>query len=330
VGKKISVITPVYNEEENIESIHNRLKGVSEGLPEIDWEFIFVDDASEDQSFAVLRKLVHKDVRIHVIRLSRNFGTFQAIMAGFTHCTGDYAVNIAADFQDPPELIPRMLHAMREGKADIVWAVRKTLKEALAKRFVNRLFYWFMRKFALPNTSPKGADIVLLSRKVIDTILLMKERNLSLFSLILWSGFQQTSIGYDRPARHSGASKWTLGKRLKLGVDSIVSFSTFPIRLISVSGMLISAVGFLFALKVIIAAFVGPTSPRGWASLMVVILVLSGLQLLMLGIVAEYLWRTFTEVQPRPPFIVSDRLGFPDETVEGDQSQNSSVMGLED
>jgi glycosyltransferase involved in cell wall biosynthesis len=307
----ISVIVPLYNEEENLAVLHKRLANLAESNPDFSWEFILVDDGSTDHSFEVLKRLVEQDNRIRTLRFSRNFGSHQALMAGLPEATGDVAVNLAADLQDPPELIPEMMQALKEKGADIVWAVRRTRKESVFYRLVSRIFYFLMRHLALKETPSSGTDICLINRKVIDTIVPMQEKNISLFSLILWSGFNQTSIEYDRSVRRSGKSKWTFSKRSKLVIDSIASFSYKPIRLISVSGVLISTTGFLYALVIIVNALFDKTLPEGWPALMVIVLVLSGFQLLMLGIVAEYLWRIFSEVQRRPPFIISERAGFP-------------------
>lgn len=311
---RLSVVIPVYNEEEVLQASYARLSHVADGEPGFRWEFIFVDDASTDRSFEILKRLAASDTRVRVIRLSRNFGSHQAIMAGLSHTSGDLAVNLSADLQDPPEVIPAMVRVVRERGAEIVWAVREAREDPWHKVLFARLFYLLMRAIALKDTPPTGADIVLITRKVIDVIVAMREKNISLFSLILWSGFTQTSIPYQRERRQAGSSKWTVSKRTKMAIDSVVSFSYFPIRFISGSGIVISAIGFLYAAYVVINALVLQTTAPGYASLMVAIIVLSGFQLLMLGIVAEYLWRTLSEIQRRPSFIIAERIGFSDDS----------------
>lgn len=311
---KLSVVVPVYNEEKVLHVLYTRLSRVTESEPGMGWEFIFVDDASTDRSVEILKGLAATDNRVRVIRFSRNFGSHQAIMAGLSYASGDLAVNLSADLQDPPEVIPAMVRALKEHGAEIVWAVREAREDPWSKVLFARLFYLLMRAIALKDTPPTGADIVLMTRKVLETIVGMRDKNISLFSLILWSGFTQTSVPYRRERRQEGSSKWTASKRIKMVIDSVVSFSYFPIRFISGSGIVISTIGFAYAAYVVFNTLVLQTTAPGYASLMVVILVLSGFQLLMLGIVAEYLWRALSEIQHRPSFIIAERIGFADDS----------------
>lgn len=307
---ELSVIIPVCNEEENLKEFHRRLSVVANINSSIRWEFVFVDDGSTDGSCTILEKLSLIDDRVRMVKLSKNFGSYVAIIAGLTYASGQAAVNLSADLQDPPELIPKLIARWQEGY-DVVWAVREDRDDPKIKIWLADLFYFLFRKLALPGTPRRGADVVLITRKVIDLLVSMKETSLSIFSLILWLGFCQAQVSYRRERRWAGCSKWSYSKRIKSAIDSFVSFSYFPIRLISFSGILVSLLGFLYAIFVILSALVFKTTAPGYASLMVAILGLSGLQLLMLGIVGEYLWRALSQVQNRPLFIVDRVVGFP-------------------
>lgn len=308
---KLSVVVPVYNEEENLDALYRRLTAVAETLLDFEWEFLFVDDASTDSSFAILGEMTKADPRVKAIKLSRNFGSHIAIIAGLDHCTGDVAVNISADLQDPPELIPDMVKKWQQG-FDMVWAVRESREDSRLKVWLADAYYFLMQKLALKNTPMRGSDVVLISRRVIDLVVSMGHKNIYLFSAILWLGLNQTTVTYRRGKRLKGVSKWPYSRRIMAAIDSFVSFSYFPIRLITYSGIVLSFTGFLYAGVVVFSTLVLRTAAPGYASLMVAILVLSGIQLLMLGIVAEYLWRVLQQVQPRPLFIVERKLGLPD------------------
>ena len=301
---RISIVIPLLNEQDNIHSLYERLCRVAERMYPHELEMVFVDDGSTDASPGMLKQLVEQDHRMKLIRLSRNFGSFAAIAAGYRYSTGDAAMNLSADLQDPPELIVRLTEKWLEGN-EIVWAVRESRQDPLFTKLFAALYYRLMRQFALPQMPPGGMDVCLVDRRVIESLDL-QERNTSLFGLIMWSGFTQAFLNYHREGRKSGKSKWTLSKKVKLFVDSFVAFSFLPIRLISYVGLVISGIGFFYAIFVILARWLFSHPMQGWTSLMVVILVLSGFQLLMLGIVSEYLWRTFEAARNRPLYIVRE------------------------
>ncbi len=306
---KLSLIIPVLNEEENIPHLVAAVDAAFAQEADVTLEIVFVDDGSSDGTFAALSRMAASDGRLRVISFSRNFGSHAALLAGFERCTGDAAAYLAADLQDPPSVLCEMLKKWREGAA-VVWGTREKRDDPLGTRLFSFIYSSLMRRFALQNMPRTGLDLCLVDRKVIDAVVAMREKNTSIFGLILWSGFSQVFVPYHRQARQRGASRWTLGKKIKLVVDSFVAFSFFPIRLVTYAGVLFSALGFAYGLFVVLRTLILGSPLEGWASLVTLIVTLSGVQLLMLGVVAEYLWRTFDETRNRPPFIIRDAAGF--------------------
>jgi dolichol-phosphate mannosyltransferase len=294
------------NEEENLPLFRQRVAEVVEKL-QLDAEFVLVDDHSTDQSAALVKQWQSEDPRVAYIRLSRTSGSHAAYSAGLAHCTGDCAVLLAADLQDPPETIPRLLAKRQEGY-DVVWAARQRREgESFFTMLFSRLYYQLMRATALPEMPPTGADFLLMDRRVIDAYNAIPEKHTSFLAMVLWMGFRQTVIEYVKQARHAGKSKWNLSKKLKLVADSVVSFSYAPIRLMSLAGFLMAAGGFLYAGVVVVGWFAGwVTAGVGFAAIMTVLLVGQGAILMMLGILGEYLWRTFDEARGRPRYIVEE------------------------
>jgi len=309
VKKTISIIIPTYNEEENLPVLYRRMCETIKDS-EDNFEFIFVDDGSSDGSLSILKDISAKDPRVKIIKLSRNFGSHAACFAGLMYSRGDACTFISADLQDPPELIQYLIEEWNKGY-DVVIGVREWEEKSL--RLFPRIYYKLVRRFALKNMPEMGTDVFLIDRKVVNAVTSIKEKNTSIFGLILWSGFKQTMITYKKGLRHKGISKWTSGKKIKLFIDTFVSFSYFPIRVISLIGILFALAGFLYAFFVVFNRLFFAKPVEGWASLMVVLLVVSGVQLIMLGILGEYLWRNFDESRNRPPFIIDKMLGFEEE-----------------
>ena len=306
---KLSLIIPVLNEEENILRFVSAVDEAFAPETDVQLEIIFVDDGSSDGTFEALSKLAADDPRLRVISFSRNFGSHAALLAGFERCTGAAAAYLAADLQDPPSVLRTMLERWREG-VSVVWGTREQRDDPFSVRLFSFIYSSLVRRFALANMPRTGLDLCLVDRKVIDAVVAMREKNTSIFGLILWSGFPQVLVPYHRQARRCGASRWTLGKKVKLVVDSFVAFSFFPIRLVTYAGLLFSVLGFAYGLFVVLRTIIAGSPLQGWASLVTLIVALSGVQLLMLGVVAEYLWRTFDETRNRPPFIIRDTVGF--------------------
>lgn len=306
----ISITIPSYNEEENLPALYERLKQVAHTSAH-EFEFIFVDDGSSDGSMGILKDLSEKDRRIRVISFSRNFGSHAACLAGLEKAKGDACTFLSADLQDPPEIIETLISEWKKGN-EVVIGIREWEKESA--RFFPALYYRMVRRFALRNMPEGGTDVFLIDRKVVDAVITIKEKNTSIFGLILWSGFRQALVRYKKGVRQKGISKWTLGKKIKLFIDTFVSFSYFPLRLISFLGIFMAILGFIYACFIIFQRLFFSVPVEGWASLMVVLLVVSGVQLLMLGILGEYIWRNFDEARKRPAFIIDKMLGFDHDT----------------
>ena len=298
---RLSIITPAYNEAENLAAMYERLApaAASGGL---EWEWIIVDDHSRDATFEVLRGLAARDPRVRGLRLARNSGSHTAIACGLHHATGDAAVVLAADLQDPPETLALMLQEWRAG-AQVVWAVRRQRAgESTPTLGFSRIYYFIMRHIVGMKEMPaRGADFFLADRAVIEAFRRFPERHVSVLALVTWMGFRQAFIEYDKQRRHAGQSGWTMAKKVELVVDSVTGFSDFPIRICSYGGVLLMAAA-------VVGAVVGAAgrSDLGGAITVAlsVMLGLAGLQLLALGVIGEYVWRALEEARRRPAFLV--------------------------
>jgi glycosyltransferase involved in cell wall biosynthesis len=301
--KKVSIIIPVYYNASSLPYLFPRLLGLSDAKPGYDFEYIFVDDGSGDNSFELLAELAEKDARVRVIKLSRNFGANAAVMAGLHYITGDCAVTISADLQDPPETIIAMLQRWEAGKT-VVLAAREDREDPLVSRLLSGAFYWLFRRLAIKEMPAKGCDIALVDRKVADMLIHMGEKNPYLIGLVLWLGFDRDIVYYKRQKRKFGKSRWTFAKKIKYFIDALVAFTYAPMRFVSGLGMALALVGLVGAMMVIWNKAFHGVPLQGWASLMVVILTVSGVQMLTLGIFGEYLWRNFDETRKRPSFVI--------------------------
>lgn len=299
----LSIVTPAFNESANLPLLYERLSEALDPL-NIGWEWIVVDDHSRDETFAVASALSLRDPRVRAYRFSRNFGSHIALTCGLEHARGACAVVMAADLQDPPETLPALLEKWKSG-AQVVWAVRRSREGEKASTVGSaKLFYFIMRHLVgMKNLPPSGADFFLLDRRVIDALTQFRENNVSLMALITWMGFAQAHIEYDKQARVHGESGWSLKKKLKLAVDSVTSFTYLPIRLMSYVGAVVALVGFLYALVVVVNAL-AHHPVEGWSSLMIAVLLLGGIQMLMLGVLGEYLWRALDEARRRPRYLI--------------------------
>lgn len=301
----VSVVVPVYRNAASLRDLSARLRAVAESRPEMRFEFVFVDDGSPDDSLEVLRTLSSEDHRVRAVRLSRNFGSNAAILAGLVAAAGDAVAVIAADLQDPPELIPEMLSLWSRGNR-VVLAARRSREDPWLTRVMAGMFYFLFRRFALEAMPQKGFDFFLVDRKVRDLLVGIQESNTYLMGLILWLGFSPAVIHYDRErrARRYGGSAWTFWRKVKHFADSFVGFSYAPLRLASATGFLVVALAFVYGLLVLYLRLVRGFPVTGWASLMLVLLLVSGIQIAMLGVLGEYLWRNLEETRRRPRFIV--------------------------
>jgi len=307
----IWAICPAYNEAENIPVMYESLQKVAEELADrYDLRFLFVDDCSTDATPQVLDELCARDPRVMSLRLARNSGSYAAITAGFAHFEGDCAVVLAADGQDPPEVIPDLVTAWERG-AKVVWAVRGEREgHAGLNLLASRAFYWIMNHFTSCRMPPEGADFLLVDSQVVDALNLMPERSHSVFAMIIWLGFPQSSITYTKRRRVHGRSKWSLAMKAKLALDSFIGYSYFPMRVASALGIASATLGLVYALVVFVHGLVGRSVP-GWSSLMVVLLVTAGVQMLILGVLGEYLWRVLEEVRHRPRYVIESTRNLP-------------------
>ena len=311
----LSVVTPAFNEAGSLPTLYQRLSCVL-GDMLVQWEWILVDDHSSDDTFAVAQQIASQESRVKCIRLSRNFGSHIALSCGLHHASGDCAVVLAADLQDPPEVLPTLM-AQWQGGAQIVWAVRAQQDgKPNTLPFFSRLYYFVMRHvLGMKQMPATGADFFLIDRKVVDAFCQFGEANTSILALITWMGFRQEKILYEKQPRQHGRSGWNLGKKIKLVVDSVTSFSYFPIRVMSLLGFGVALFGFIYATVVVINGLAG-RPPDGWASLMVVVLVIGGIQMLMMGVLGEYLWRVLDEARRRPRYIIEATVNSPSQHTE--------------
>ena len=299
----ISVIFPVHNEQDNLSVLHERLMVVTKGLPDYDFEFVFVDDCSEDATPDILEQMAETDHRVRTIRFSRNCGSHAAVTAGVHYCSGKAAIMLAADLQDPPELISEFLMEWKKG-FKVVWGVRDKRKgESSFTIAASRVFYFLMNRLTNVSAPPTGADVFLIDRTVIEAFRKAPEKNTSVYMLIAWLGYPQTYIKYIKEARYAGTSKWTTARRLKLFFDSLISFSYAPLRFMSLVGSISALLGLLYGCVVVISALAG-LPVEGWASLMIVVLLMGGFQMIMMGMLGEYLWRTYDETRGRPRYVI--------------------------
>lgn len=301
-----SIVIPIFFNEENIPVTWAALENALEELPDdCAWEVVFVEDGSGDRSFAKLTELFEatRD-RVRIVKLTRNFGQPAAVLAGLREARGDCCVIMSADLQDPPELIPEMIRRWSYGEKKIVIATRAKREDSLIARWTSRIFYTLIRRFAVPNMPEGGFDFVLLDRRVVDLINKMDERNPFVQGQILWTGFTPVLIPYTRRKREIGRSRWTLAKKITYLIDGFVTFTVAPIRGIALLGLMVSLLSFSYAMVIFIAKTFWDVPVKGWAPTMIAILILGGLQLVMLGIIGEYLWRNYHESRRRPNFVV--------------------------
>jgi len=311
----LSVVVPMYNEAGNINEFYTRVKDVLTQLGE-PWEIVCINDGSRDNTLAQLSALHQLDPRVKVINFSRNFGKEIALTAGIDHASGQAVIPIDADLQDPPELIVDLVNKWREGY-DVVNATRRTRQgESWLKRATADAFYKVLEKTADIPIPRNTGDFRLLSRPVVTALRRIPERTRFMKGLFAWVGFKQATVLYDRHPRHAGQTKWNYWRLWNFAIDGIVSFSSAPLRVWGYFGLLIASLSFLYASFLIIRTWVYGIDLPGYASLMVIVLFLGGIQLITLGILGEYLGRIYDETKHRPLYIVRDYFGIDTETKE--------------
>ena len=302
--KLITILVPAYNEQEVLHLLYDRLVKLMNENTGYDFEILLVNDGSKDKTFEIMQELREKDKRFCYLNLSRNFGKETAMIAGLDYCNGDAVVIIDADLQDPPELIPEMIKYWEEGYDD-VYAKRKSREgETWLKKFTSKMYYKVLQGFTRIEIQKDTGDFRLLDRRCVEALKSMRENQRytkGLFSII---GYNKKEILYDRDPRAAGQTKWNYGKLIDLSIDGITSFTTSPLRWAAILGILISGVAFIYMIYIIIKTLATGIDVPGYASLMVVILFLGGIQLIFLGIIGEYLGRTFNESKHRPLYFI--------------------------
>ena len=310
--RRLTVVVPFLNEEENLPLLYGRLCKVMETQPER-LEMLFVDDGSTDGSVRWLVEKAKTDSRVSLLRLSRNFGHQIAITAGLDHATGDAAVIMDADLQDPPEAIPELLTAWRAG-SDVVYAVRRSREgESWTKKFLAAAFYRVFHALAKIDVPMDTGDFRLVDRKVIEALKGVRELHRFMRGLTCWVGFTQSAVYYDRSARHAGVTKYPVWKSARLAWDALTSFSASPLRWMTGAGVAVAGAGILHTLYLIYLKIRDPARMvPGWATVECSILVVGGIQLLCLGLLGQYISRIFEEIKGRPLYFVREKVGFSD------------------
>lgn len=304
----LSVVVPFFNEEENVGELYRRLAETLNGRG-IPYVFYFVNDGSRDGTLDRLRGLAAADRRVRVLSLSRNFGHQISISAGLAAADGDAAVVLDSDLQDPPEIIPDLLARWSEGY-DVVCAVRRRRKEGLLKRAAYAIFYRLLRRLSNVEMPLDSGDFSLLDARVVGHLRSLPERNRFVRGLRSWVGFRRTELEYERMERRAGRPKYRVRHLMKLALDGFFAFSTVPLQISTWLGFLAAGLGFLYLVFALVSRFLYQ-NPAGWTSLAAIVLFLGGTQLILLGILGEYVGRIYEEVKQRPLYIVEEAIGFP-------------------
>ncbi|CEO87655.1 MAG TPA: glycosyltransferase family 2 protein [Syntrophaceticus sp.] len=310
----ISVVAPVYNESANIEAFYGRVTDVLQNTA-YDYEIIFVNDGSKDDSMAMLTKLAYKNSKVKVIDLSRNFGKEIALSAGIDYASGDAVIPIDADLQDPPELIPKLIAKWQEGY-DVVYATRtERAGETWLKKYTAHLFYRTINKLTKIEIPADTGDFRLLSKPVVEALKQMPERNRFMKGLFSWVGFRQTGVQYQRDSRNAGKSKYNYSKMWNHALDGITSFSRVPLQFAAYFGFIVAFTAFIYAIFIIVRTLFFVHDLPGYPSLITIILFLGGVQLMTIGILGEYIGRIYNEVKERPLYLIRAKYGFSDQTI---------------
>ena len=310
----LSVVVPVFDEAQVLPLFHRRLAAAMEGLGV--WEVVYVDDGSRDGSLVLLEALHADDTRIAIVSLSRNFGKEIATTAGLQHANGEAVVIIDADLQDPPELIPELVAAWREG-FDMVYGERRVRDgETWLKTHTAELFYRLMQHLGRVQLPRNVGDFRLMSRRAVDAVLQLREHHRFMKGLFAWVGFPAKAVLYDRAPRHGGRSKWSYWKLWNLAIEGITGFTVMPLKIATYVGLLVALLAVIYGAQVVVKTLLFGNPVAGYPSLMTVMLFLGGVQLLTLGVIGEYLGRVFNETKQRPLYLVERFVPSALETVE--------------
>lgn len=304
--KKITILIPAYNEQEVLQYLYERLHKLAGETPNYNFEFLFINDGSRDKTLEIIKTYATKDKRVAYINLSRNFGKETAMIAGLDNANGDATVIIDADLQDPPELIPKMIELWEQGYDDVFARRKSRAGEPWLKKLTSALFYRTLQKSTHIPIQQDTGDFRLLDKRCVVALRQFRESQRYTKGMFSWIGYKKKEIEYDRDPRMAGETKWNYFKLINLAIDGITSFTTAPLRISSVMGIIVSLAAFIYiAYLVIRTAFVG-TDLAGYPSMMAVILFLGGIQLLSLGVIGEYIGRIFNESKNRPLYFVEE------------------------
>jgi len=302
--KLITILVPAYNEQEVLHMLYERLKKIIDSNTKYDFEILLINDGSKDKTLSIMEDLRKKDNRICYLNLSRNFGKETAMIAGLDFSKGNAVIIIDADLQDPPELIPEMIKYWEQGYDD-VYAKRKSRSgETWFKKFTSKMYYKTLQNVTKIEIQKDTGDFRLLDRRCVDALKSIRESQRYTKGLFSWIGFNKKEILYDRDPRAAGSTKWNYKKLIDLSIDGITSFTTAPLRWSAILGLIISGIGFIYMIYIIIKTILLGVDVPGYASTMVVILFLGGIQLIVLGVIGEYLGRAFYETKGRPLYFV--------------------------
>jgi len=305
--KLLTIIVPCYNEEESLPIFYKTVCDMQDELSDVDLEFMFVDDGSKDRTLEVFRQLHAKDERVHYVSFSRNFGKEAGIYAGLEKAKGDYVVIMDADLQDPPAMLPEMLKYIQSGEYDCVATRRVDRKgEPPIRSWFARKFYKLMNKISSADIVDGARDYQMMTRKVVDAIVSMKEYNRFSKGIFGWVGFRRKWLEFENVERVAGETKWSFWKLFIYAIDGIVAFSTAPLVMASVFGMIMCLVAFIFIIVIIIRTLVFGDPTSGWPSMVCIFLLVSGIQLLCMGILGQYLSKAYLETKNRPIYLVQE------------------------
>lgn len=305
--ERLTLVIPAYNEEKAIPIFYKEARKVEEELHQVEVEYLFIDDGSSDATLDVLRRLSTEDSRVHYVSFSRNFGKESAIYAGLEKASGDYVAIMDADLQDPPALLPQMLSGIMEEGYDCVGSRRVSRKgEPPVRSFFARLFYKIMNKMSHTEVVDGARDFQMMNRKVVKAILSMGEYNRFSKGIFGWIGFKKKWMEYENIERVAGETKWSFWSLLLYAVDGIVAFSTFPLVLVSILGLLFCVAAFIAIIFIIVRTLVFGDPTSGWPSMVCIIMLVSGVQLLCMGIIGQYMAKTYLETKRRPLYLVEE------------------------
>ena len=307
----VSIVIPVFSNSLSLKALARCLDQLAAEQPRHDFEFIYVDDGSGEDTFAMLESLAEVDRRVRVLKLARNFGATAAVMAGITYAFGDCVGIIAADRQDPPETLSEMIHRWEAGQKLVLAIPKGRLDDPWSRRLLAMLFNWLFKRLVFEGIPPQGMGFFLIDRQLADLLVQSNRKTPSLLGMLLWTGYKPSLVEYDRERHQQERSRWTFSKKLQYFIDAFVANSCLPLRAFSVFGIGLTLCGLIYALVILIASLLNHVPYPSLSALAALILITSGAQLVTLGVIGEYLWRTFDTARNRPMFVVETTINAP-------------------